>query len=112
MGSVKEEIERCIDLDDDAPYAFIAGDEYFEKPTEFREAINFTVKPRKTAPGWQHSKADPVFTRNAVEYIESREGSARPFSSTSRPRRRTNRAFPRLFPISRGEQGDLVWLFD
>ena len=101
-----------------APYAFIENNGFPELPTVYHDRPFHTSRRGMMAPGWEHKEADPTFARKAIEYIESRRKSNKPFFlylAASAPHEPCEEAVVPEFARGRshaGPRGDLVWLYD
>jgi arylsulfatase A-like enzyme len=100
------------------PYGFIENDRFVEIPSVYHDQPVYTSRSGMMAPSWDHVDADPIICQKAVEYIESRADSDRPFflylvpSAVHEPC--TEGVVPEFArgKSQAGPRGDLGWLFD
>lgn len=108
------------------PYGFIEGQHFTD--TDFAPFTpgssgpvgvgRFGQWPGMMAEGWVTADADPIITRKACEYIESRADDECPFFLYLTPNAPHEPCLERFVPdFARGKseagaRGDLVWLFD
>jgi arylsulfatase A len=101
-----------------APYGFIENNRFIEPPSVYDNNPFYTSRPGMMSPGWKHKDVDPTFTRKAVEYIESRADSEKPFFLYLTPSAPHEPCVSSVVPefargkSAAGPRGDLVWLFD
>jgi arylsulfatase A-like enzyme len=100
------------------PYGFIENRQFLEIPNIYYNNFVYTGRPGMMVPDWDHSQVDLKFTRQAVEYIESRQHTEQPFllylasNSAHEPCVESFvPAFARGQSLA-GPRGDMVWLFD
>ena len=100
------------------PYGFIENDRFVVPPSIYRDKARYTGRPGMTAPDWDDREPDPTFARKAVEYIEQRAGSDKPFFlylTTSSPHEPCLDEVVPEFARGKSEagpRGDMVWLVD
>ncbi|MCP4398847.1 MAG: arylsulfatase [bacterium] len=100
------------------PYGFIENRHFVDIPRIYSDDFLYTGRPGMMTPDWDHSLVDLEFTRQAIDYIESRQHTGQPFflylTSNSAHEPCVESVIPSLAggQSQAGPRGDMVWLFD